>query len=474
MKHRSVGRKVFFIVLSIFVLVIALFFSILQTRENTHKIKSINQQLQAYNDRMFEVLELTGNNSNHGIATYIEKHRVRNLRVTLVRPDGRVIFDNRKKDYASMPNHLDRKEIADALKYGKGYDINRASETLKRKYFYSASYYPADSIIIRTALPYEYNLAQTLTDDQMYVWLSLMALLTMAFVLYRFISRLSSNVTKLRIFAGRADRNESLDTEDLVDFPDDELGEISEHIIKLYKRLQKTKEEQTVLKRELTQNVAHELKTPVAGIQGFLETIIHNPDMDAETKQRFLERCYAQSSRLSSLLADISTLNRMDDGSRQIDFETIDVAEIMNNIAEETALQRKEHGTMLVNNLPKTLPMQGNMSLVYSIFRNLVDNATAYAGNDVTVTVSATVEPDCYNFVVSDNGMGVGEEHLQRIFERFYRIDKGRSRKLGGTGLGLAIVKNAVLIHGGSIRAQNNPQGGVAFYFSLNRSHESK
>ena len=105
--------------------------------------------------------------------------------------------------------------------------------------------------------------------------------------------------------------------------------------------------------------------------------------------------------------------------------------------------------------------------MIYSIFRNLTDNAIAHAGNNTTVTISAKKENNKWLFTFSDNGTGVESKHLARLFERFYRVDKGRSRKLGGTGLGLAIVKNAVLLHGGSIKALNNPDGGLRFEFDL-------
>ena len=136
-------------------------------------------------------------------------------------------------------------------------------------------------------------------------------------VLWRFTRRLGKNVDKLRLFAYKADHNESLETEDLAEFPNDELGEIAERIIKIYKRLQSTRKEQDMLKRQLTQNIAHELKTPVASIQGYLETILGNDDMSDETKKQFMQRCFAQSQRLTALLHDISTLNRMDDAPQE-------------------------------------------------------------------------------------------------------------------------------------------------------------
>ena len=205
----------------------------------------------------------------------------------------------------------------------------------------------------------------------------------------------------------------------------------------------------------------------MAGIRGYLETILTHPNITDAMRQQFLERSYAQSQRLSSLLADISTLNRMDDAPEMLPFEDVDLSAMVKQIATETALQFESHGMTLVNLLPENIHLKGNPSMLYSIFRNLTDNALAYAGDGTTVTLSMEHRNSKMHFTFSDNGVGIPTEHQKRIFERFYRVDKGRSRKMGGTGLGLAIVKNAVLLHGGSISVHNNSNGGACFDFSL-------
>ena len=296
-----------------------------------------------------------------------------------------------------------------------------------------------------------------------------MAIIILTLVLYRFTNRLGENIRKLRVFASRADHGESLDTDDLMGFPDDELGEIAEKIIKIYWKLEKTKKEQDVLKRQLTQNIAHELKTPVASIQGYLETILDNPNIDEKTQKVFLQRSFAQSQRLTSLLQDISTLNRMDDARDYMDFDVVDISRMVSNITHETALQLQEKGMTFRDKLQPGIRVHGNQSLLYSVFRNLTDNAIAYAGEGKTITLSASEDEDYWYFVFQDNGVGVPPEHLPRLFERFYRVDKGRSRKMGGTGLGLAIVKNAVQLHGGRIKVENRQEGGLRFNFSLKK-----
>ena len=227
-------------------------------------------------------------------------------------------------------------------------------------------------------------------------------------------------------------------------------------------------EEQINLKRQLTQNIAHELKTPVSSIQGYLETIVSNENIPREKINVFLERCYAQSNRLSRLLRDISVLTRMDEAANMIDMERVDISLLVGNIINEVALELDEKHITVVNSLKKSIQIKGNYSLIYSIFRNLMDNAIAYAGANIQININCFREDEgFYYFSFADTGVGVSPEHLNRLFERFYRVDKGRSRKLGGTGLGLAIVKNAVIIHGGNISAKNNQGGGLEFVFTL-------
>lgn len=470
----SFGTKLYLSILSVFLIFAVAFIVFQQDREKQFKIDTLNLKLQDYNSRMEEYIRLFPDHSEDALDDYVHSHYMTNLRVTLIRPDGVVFYDSKQKDYSKFSNHASRPEIAMALKSGAGSSVDRNSQTIRGDFFYSATYFPREHIIIRSALPYTSDLARSLQADQHYIWFALGAILVLTIILYRFTRRLSDNITKLRTFASRADHNESLDTEDLAVFPNDELGEIAERIIKLYKRLQSTRREQDILKRQLTQNIAHELKTPVASIQGYLETIIENPNINDETRQQFLQRSYAQAQRLTSLLQDISTLNRMDDAPEMMSEENVNISEIVANIQKETALQLQQKQMTVCNRLQPNIVVRGSTSLLYSVFRNLTDNAIAYAGQGTTITLDAELRSDDlfdehrkWHFVFADNGVGVPPEHLPRLFERFYRVDKGRSRKMGGTGLGLAIVKNAVLLHGGTISVSNNEGGGLRFEFTL-------
>ena len=484
-KISSVGKKLYFSVLTVFLVFAVSFIVFQQSREKQFKINTLTLKLANYNELLMEDLLLSNSQgillsdsvdmvdsvrvAEAKLQEFVREHESKDLRVTLVKPDGTVVFDNMSKNYRHFANHAKREEIAEALKVGQGTSVERQSKTLKHDYFYVASYFPKAQLIVRTALPYNDDLAKSLQADQHYIWFAIFAIILLTVVLYRFTYRLGKNVSKLTIFAYKADHNESLEVEDLAKFPDDELGEIAERIIKMYKRVQTTRKEQDILKRQLTQNIAHELKTPVASIQGYLETILDNPHINEQTKEQFLQRCYAQSERLTSLLHDISTLNRLDDGSDMIDFEAVDITQLVADITKETALVRQERKMTFDNQLPERIVVKGNRSLLYSVFRNLTDNAIAYAGEGRTITLEAKEQGNKWHFIFRDNGQGVPPEHLARLFERFYRVDKGRSRKMGGTGLGLAIVKNAVLLHGGTIRVSNLPEGGLKFEFTIKK-----
>ena len=232
---------------------------------------------------------------------------------------------------------------------------------------------------------------------------------------------------------------------------------------------QEQADKQNIMRRQLTQNISHELKTPIASILGYTETILEHPDMNDETRTQFLERTLSQAQRLTSLLQDISTLNRMDYATDMIKMQSINVADIVSEVIQETALAASKKHINVINYLPQKIIINGNQSLIYSIFRNLIDNSINYAGNDTTIKIDVQEKFDKWLFTFADNGVGIAQEHLTRIFERFYRIDKGRSRSLGGTGLGLAIVKNAVMLHGGTIKALPAQGGGMCFEFSLKK-----
>ncbi|MBR5891679.1 MAG: HAMP domain-containing histidine kinase, partial [Bacteroidaceae bacterium] len=223
------------------------------------------------------------------------------------------------------------------------------------------------------------------------------------------------------------------------------------------------------IKRQLTNNINHELKTPVASIQVCLETLLSGINISEEKRQELIERCYTNNERLRQLLEDVSLITRMEDGSQLIGKEIVVINNIIEEIAEELEIMPEEERFTLHSDFSEEVIVEGNLSLIGSIFSNLTDNAIAYSGGrNIYISLIENNVNMC-KIRFEDDGNGVDDKQLTRLFERFYRIDKGRSRQMGGTGLGLAIVKHAVQFHGGNITATNRPNGGLRFDFTLHK-----
>jgi hypothetical protein len=324
-------------------------------------------------------------------------------------------------------------------------------------------------------------LAEILSADPAYLWFMLGMTLLMSVAGYFATRRLGQNITRLSDFARRAERGERIDQ--TASFPHDELGDISRHIVQLYADLQRTaadrdrehalalheEQEKIRIKKQLTNNINHELKTPVAAIQGYLETLLASPRIAPERRTAFLEKSLAQTERLRRLLSDVSTVTRMDEASQLIRKEPVVLNDLIAETAADMELRPADQRLRVHVDFPRRVEVFGNPSLLASVFRNLADNAAAYSGGrDIFIRLAEDTPEEC-TVLFADNGIGVDEEHLPHLFERFYRVDKGRSRKLGGTGLGLAIVRNAVAFHGGTISVRNRDEGGLEFRFTLRK-----
>jgi signal transduction histidine kinase len=229
-------------------------------------------------------------------------------------------------------------------------------------------------------------------------------------------------------------------------------------------------EKQRLLKQQLTSNIAHELKTPLSSIKGYLETLLNNQNIPAEKQKYFLEKAYAQSERLTDLLNDISLLNNIEDSGGLFEFKPLMLKPVIRDVVENLKSRLTDKNMDCKIEVESDVVINGNESLLFSVFQNLIENSINYAGPDAQISIRKYLEDDkYYYFQYTDSGVGIQEEHLPRIFERFYRIDYGRSREMGGTGLGLSIVKNAILLHKGEISVKNRPEGGLEFLFSLAR-----
>jgi len=399
------------------------------------------------------------------------------VRISVIDSIGRIVYDN-SLDSLPGTNHLDRMEIADAVRHGEGYTIRRHSESTGMTYFYSAR--KGSRYIVRTAVPYDVSLHQLLAADYGFLWFMAIITFVMCLIGYFAVRRIGTHVKRLSLFAEKVEKGERIvDTEP---FPNDELGEISNHIIHLYARLQQAnmdrdrehraalheEQEKIRIKRQLTNNINHELKTPVASLQICLETLMTHKDMADAKRDEFIARCWKANERLKSLLEDVSSLTRIEEGGESIPTESVDLCDTVAEVIEGFIPQAREKGITIRNAITYHGPFTGNRALLVSIFSNLISNALAYSGGD-TIELNCEEDGEYLSLTVADNGTGVAPEHLPRLFERFYRIDKGRSRQLGGTGLGLSIVKNAVIWHRGTITVENRLSGGLLFRFTLKK-----
>ncbi len=227
-------------------------------------------------------------------------------------------------------------------------------------------------------------------------------------------------------------------------------------------------QQQRELKQQMSNNITHELRTPVSSIRGYLETVLNCPGVPEGRKQHFLKQALAQTVRLTDLIRDVALITKTDQAPQLIAREEVDVEQVIGEVRDELHTALDEAHMALSLQLPEGLVIEGNYSLLYAIFRNLVENAARYAGQGAEVRINCyNVSSEMAYFSFSDTGRGVPEEHLPHLFERFYRVSEGRTRDCGGTGLGLSIVRNAVRFHGGDISVRNRQQGGLEFLFTL-------
>ena len=228
-------------------------------------------------------------------------------------------------------------------------------------------------------------------------------------------------------------------------------------------------EKRRLIKQQMTSNIAHELKTPVTSVLGYLETL-RQRDVPEETRNYFIERAHAQALRLTYLIEDISSLTKIEEAGESFSLEPVKIREIVNEVHEHLRARLNAHHIAVNIELPKKMVISGNISLLYSIFYNLFDNAIKYGGENIEINLINYLEDKKFYYLsFANTGNSIDDSHLPRIFERFYRVDDGRSRQTGGTGLGLSIVKNAVELHRGRITARTYKEGGVEFLFSLRK-----
>ncbi len=363
------------------------------------------------------------------------------VRVTWIGTDGNVLYDSEAE---TLENHSDRPEYIDVLKSGEGKSV-RKSDTLSKRIFYYAMRLE-DGTVIRIAKE-----AGSIWTIFMSALPIIMGLTVLLYVMCYFLSKhLTTKIVKPVEELVNNAANPSLVPEykELVPFVG-ALKEQREDILR-----------SATMRQEFTANVSHELKTPLTAISGYAE-LIENGMVSGDDSVRFAGEIRKNSTRLLSLINDIINLSELDDGVK-LNLEKMDLYEAARNCIKNLKVAADKNDIKLML-LGTTAYINADKSMMDEVLYNLCDNAIRYnnKGGNVIVDVSNTLDGKV-KLTVKDNGIGIGKEHQERIFERFYRVDKSRSRESGGTGLGLAIVKHILTSHGAELSLASEPGKGTS------------
>lgn len=473
------STKVFILIAAILAICEGAFLVFQYHREQDFRAEKLNAQLTVLNYQLLDHYQ-------GGVVDVEEWVRtinlpIRELQMSIIDTHGDLLYDNTGLD--KIDNVLELPSVMMALESedNKGYFITEGPT--EDDFLYFASLRDGDIIARTGALGHDVNLHSFMKVDRSFAWYAIVIFIIVLIIAWVTTRRFGKTMRRLTEFAERAENGKPIyDTED---FPNNELGKISHNIIRIYAQLQQTsaerdrhiakamreEQEKIQMKRELTNNINHELKTPVSAISLELETIINNRDKLTDAQRDMLiDRAKANSDRLLRMIQDILTLNRMEDGMDAIQKEELSLHDIIDEVLESCEMKALNAGIDYEIDLPNDdMMMQGNGPLLESIFRNLLVNSINYSGASLFTIRLEDEDKRFYRIKISDNGSGISEEHFEHIFDRFYRLEQGRSRKKGGTGMGLAIVKNAAKFHGGDISIRNLPSGGLEYTLILSK-----
>ena len=366
------------------------------------------------------------------------------VRVTVINPEGMVLYDS-NADAGRMDNHADRPEIREAFECGEGSSIRQSSTMKKNTFYYTLLL--QDGNVLRVAKE-AHSIWSILYSSMPVIFLSVCALILLCMLVSHYLT--GSLLAPIEKIAANMDNIEDNDIyEELVPF--------AETIRKQHETILHN----ASMRQEFSANVSHELKTPLTAISGYSE-LIGNGMASGDDVLRFADEIHKSANRLLTLIDDTIRLSELDVIDKNIPFEDIDLYEIAKDNVEMLQL-RAEDRSVLLSVEGGSCPMKGDRQMIEELVYNLCDNAINYNNAGGTVTVSAQKEEGRPVLRVRDTGIGIPEEYQERIFERFYRVDKSRSKSTGGTGLGLAIVKHIVAVHHAEIFLNSKVGKGTEF-----------
>lgn len=389
------------------------------------------------------------------------------LHLTVYDNNGNIIADNKE---ATIMIHDESGEILPDFEHSWG---ERDTTYLHDMIMYGSKYMVSSATskdgVIHTfaALPYKGEVGKFLSVDSM-VWVVMFGLGVLSFILAYLSSKaICSNVYALRDFAEMISTNNIPDDVESWHFSKDELGEVSKRLLLMYREKMKAEQEKILHERQIGINVSHELNTPVAIIKGYLDTILADKDISDDQKQRFISRASDNIDRLAELIDDLNTVMRLQENKMTIHLRTFDFHNLICKLYDDVRHNHRAGDMELEMNIPAGCLVVGNEGLLNNALINLIGNAVKHSGGS-RISIDWLREEDGYMvFSFSDNGVGVDDEHLDRLFDLFYRVDSGRSRKNGGSGLGLSLVNRIFIAMNGDITARNAETGGLEFIFRL-------
>lgn len=298
-------------------------------------------------------------------------------------------------------------------------------------------------------------------------------------IVYYYYTKYSKNISLIKEITEKIINNEDFTIS--TPFPNSDLGEIAHKIYKLnndvikvfyeHERMQeqsiKKEKDKLRMKRIMTNNLNHEIKTPIGILQGYIETMLHHSEITPQLRHKFLQKCFENIKRLDNILTSISIITRIDDGSEAILLEKVNLNDITNTISEDINLFLTSSKFSFDIDIPKDIFIKTNSSFFYTLLNNLIKNAINYSKGTEIRFILVNEDDVFYTFQFYDNGIGIDEEHLEHLFDRFYRVDKNIHHNIGGSGLGLPIVQSIIHLHGGTISVCNRSEGGLLFTFTI-------
>jgi len=436
-----------------------------QIRDSLKKDLSLSRSLM---ERHF--LEQTGSYRLDEIADELGKNL--DVRVTVIDVDGRVLGDSELdgESLRNVENHLDRPEVRSALAGGES-ETQRFSTTIEKRMLYmAAALAPPDTKgVVRLAVPLsDIDLVSSEVKRVLALSLALafVSTILLTFLISALISRPVKKVSAIahRIaegdFSGKAPISSN-----------DEIGDLAEAINNMSEQISSRMEELKRLERvrqDFVANVSHELRTPVSTIRGYAETLIDGALEDKKNAMDFLKIIHADSKRLATLINDLLELSKIESEEPSLELSPCSIGQVAERVAKNLDKLAGDKSIEIVLNVPSGVPdALANEKAIGQALSNLVDNAVKYTEEGGTIAISVRVDAGLVRVDVTDTGIGIPEGDLPRIFERFYRVDKARSRELGGTGLGLSIVKHIAQAHGGEVHVESALGEGSTFSLTL-------